>query len=193
MIEQETSNDVIVRAEIAIEIARAIVTACIYELEAQDPAGAKDLPSFAGNFSICSKRIRVGDRDRVENVIALWGHEEGARLSHVHEIIQAASIRPGVKVGTLPARAALASGDSGGASLVGRPDVYRRFMQRCPSLDLRCKLNETRPPGQAPTRLRHRSCPRKSRDLPPEAFGSREKCRNPLLKPGRTGHCRLDL
>lgn len=71
------------------EIARAIVTARIYELEAQDPAGAKDLPSFAGNFSICSERIRVGDRDTLENVIALWGHEEGARLRHVHEIIQA--------------------------------------------------------------------------------------------------------
>ncbi|WP_349436808.1 hypothetical protein [Pararhizobium sp. A13] len=76
MAEQETSNDAIVRAEIAIEImnqAGAIVAARIYELEAQDPAAAEDLRQRRRDLIDLQQRIRVDDRDTVENVIAVWG------------------------------------------------------------------------------------------------------------------------
>lgn len=71
--------------------------------------------------------IRVGERYAVEKVIALWGAtSKGARgkgqgcaprmrLSKPFR----SRIRPGVKVATLPARTASASGDRGGAFLEG--------------------------------------------------------------------------
>lgn len=76
MAEQETSNDAMVRAEIAIEFmnqAPAIVTARTYGLEAQDPAGAEGLRKRRRELFDPQQRIRVDDRDTVENVIALWG------------------------------------------------------------------------------------------------------------------------
>jgi len=49
------------------------VTARIYELEAQDPAAAKDLRQRRHELLDLQQRIRVDDRDMVENVIAVWG------------------------------------------------------------------------------------------------------------------------
>ncbi|WLS00655.1 hypothetical protein [Shinella sumterensis] len=76
MTEQEVSYDVIVRAEIAIEIlnqARAIVTARVYELEESDPDAADALRSRRRDLIALQQSITIADRDSVEDVIAFWG------------------------------------------------------------------------------------------------------------------------
>jgi hypothetical protein len=57
MAEQEISYDAILRSEIAIELlnqARAIVTARVYEVAAQDPQERRACASGAGSVSIRS-------------------------------------------------------------------------------------------------------------------------------------------
>ncbi|AFL55136.1 MULTISPECIES: hypothetical protein [Sinorhizobium] len=76
MPEPETSYDAIVRAEIAIEIvnqARAIVTARVYELEDKEPGAAEELRRRRRELIELQQSIRAGDRDAIENLIALWG------------------------------------------------------------------------------------------------------------------------
>ncbi|WP_338811529.1 hypothetical protein V2V90_24660 (plasmid) [Agrobacterium leguminum] len=76
MTEQEISYDAIIRAEVAIEIlnqARAIVTARIYALETEDPAGAEELRRRRRELVDVQQRIRPEDGDAVENLIAAWG------------------------------------------------------------------------------------------------------------------------
>jgi len=72
---EENAYDMVVRAEIAIEIldrARGIVTARIHELEADDPVAAEDLRRRRLELVDLQHAIHVNDRETVENVIATW-------------------------------------------------------------------------------------------------------------------------
>lgn len=76
MAEQEIRYDAIARTEIAIRIlnlARAIVTARVYELEAQDPAAADRLRDRRRDLLDLQERLAADALDTVENVIAVWG------------------------------------------------------------------------------------------------------------------------
>ena len=73
---QETTLDAIVRAELAIEImnqARGLVSERVAAIEANDPAGAEALRAKRRQLLAVQNRIRVGDREHIEAVIAEWG------------------------------------------------------------------------------------------------------------------------
>ncbi len=71
-----TTFDVIVRAELAIEImnqARGLVSERVAAIEADDPAGAEALRTKRRELLAVQNRIRVGDSEQIEAVIAEWG------------------------------------------------------------------------------------------------------------------------
>lgn len=73
---QITTLDAIVRAELAIEImnqARGLVSERIAAIEANDPAGAEALRAKRRELLAVQNRIRVGDPEQIEAVIAGWG------------------------------------------------------------------------------------------------------------------------
>lgn len=73
---QTTTLDASVRAELAIEImnqARGLVSERIAAIEANDPAGAEALRSKRRALLALQNRIRVGDPEQIEAVIAEWG------------------------------------------------------------------------------------------------------------------------
>lgn len=73
---QTTTLDAIVRAELAIEImnqARGLVSERVAAIEANDPAGAEALRAKRRELLAVQNRIRVGDPDQIEAVIAEWG------------------------------------------------------------------------------------------------------------------------
>lgn len=68
--------DAIVRAELAIEImnqARGLVSERVAAIEANDPAGAEALRAKRRELLAVQNRIRVGDPEQIEAVIAEWG------------------------------------------------------------------------------------------------------------------------
>lgn len=76
MVGQKTSLDAIVRAEIAIEImnqARGVVSERVAAIETDDPAGAEILRGKRRELLEIQTRIRVGDAEQIEAVIAEWG------------------------------------------------------------------------------------------------------------------------
>jgi hypothetical protein len=76
MAEREIRYDAIVRTEIAIRIlnlARAIVTGRVYELEEQDPAAADRLRDRRRDLLDLQERLAADALDTVEKVIAVWG------------------------------------------------------------------------------------------------------------------------
>ncbi|MCB1461512.1 MULTISPECIES: hypothetical protein [Chelativorans] len=73
---QITTLDAIVRAELAIEImnqARGLVSERVAAIEANDPAGAEALRAKRRELLAVQNRIRVGDPEQIEAVIAEWG------------------------------------------------------------------------------------------------------------------------
>lgn len=73
---QTTTLDAIVRTELAIEImnqARGLVSERVAAIEANDPAGAEALRAKRRELLAVQNRIRVGDPEQVEAVIAEWG------------------------------------------------------------------------------------------------------------------------
>ncbi|MFU0507305.1 hypothetical protein [Pseudaminobacter sp. NGMCC 1.201702] len=73
---QTTTLDAIVRAELAIEImnqARGLISERVAAIEANDPAGAEALRAKRREFLAVQNRIRVGDPEQIEAVIAGWG------------------------------------------------------------------------------------------------------------------------
>nr|WP_309402254.1 hypothetical protein [Aminobacter niigataensis]WMD00197.1 hypothetical protein RAR13_28420 [Aminobacter niigataensis] len=73
---QTTTLDAIVRAELAIEImnqARGLVSERVAAIEANDPAGAEALRAKRRELLAVQNRIRVGDTEQIEAVIAKWG------------------------------------------------------------------------------------------------------------------------
>lgn len=73
---QATTLDAIVRAELAIEImnqARGLVSERVAAIEANDPAGAEALRARRRELLTVQNRIRVGDSEQIEAVIAEWG------------------------------------------------------------------------------------------------------------------------
>ena len=76
MTELTTTFDAIVRAELAIEImnqARGLVSERVAAIEANDPAGAEALRAKRRELLAVQNRIRVGDPEQIEAVIAEWG------------------------------------------------------------------------------------------------------------------------
>lgn len=76
MVRQTTTLDAIVRAELAIEImnqARGLVSERVAAIEANDPAGAEALRAKRLELLAVQNRIRVGDSEQIEAVIAEWG------------------------------------------------------------------------------------------------------------------------
>lgn len=76
MDEQQTSYEAIVRAEIAIEImnkARGLVSERVAALEAEYPDDAEALRGKRRELLVILNSIRVGDADRIETVISIWG------------------------------------------------------------------------------------------------------------------------
>ncbi len=72
----QTILDAIVRAELAIEImnqARGLVSERVAAIEADDPAGAEALRTKRRELLAVQNRIRVGDSEQIEAVIAEWG------------------------------------------------------------------------------------------------------------------------
>lgn len=72
----QTILDAIVRAELAIEImnqARGLVSERVAAVEADDPAGAEALREKRRALLAVQSRIRVGDPEQIEAVIAEWG------------------------------------------------------------------------------------------------------------------------
>lgn len=72
----QTTLDAIVRAELAIEImnqARGLVSERVAAIEAHDPAGAEALRAKRRELLAVQNRIRVGDPEQIEAVIAEWG------------------------------------------------------------------------------------------------------------------------
>jgi hypothetical protein len=72
----QTILDAIVRAELAIEImnqARGLVSERVAAIEADDPAGAEALREKRRALLAVQSRIRVGDPEQIEAVIAEWG------------------------------------------------------------------------------------------------------------------------
>lgn len=72
---QITTLDAIVRAELAIEImnqARGLVSERVAAIEANDPASAEVLRTKRRELLAVQNRIRVGDPEHVEAVIAEW-------------------------------------------------------------------------------------------------------------------------
>ena len=70
-----TTLDAIVRAELAIEImnqARGLVSERVVAIEANDPAGAEALRAKRRELLAVQSRIRVGDPEQIEAVIAEW-------------------------------------------------------------------------------------------------------------------------
>ena len=73
---QITTLDAIVRAELAIEImnqARGLVSERVAAIEANDPAGAEALRAKRRELLAVQNRIRVGDPEQIEAVIAEGG------------------------------------------------------------------------------------------------------------------------
>ena len=73
---QTTTLEAIVRAELAIEImnqARGLVSERVAEIEAKDPTGAEELRAKRRELLSVQNRIRVGDPEQIEAVIAEWG------------------------------------------------------------------------------------------------------------------------
>jgi hypothetical protein len=73
---QITTLDAIVRAELAIEImnqARGLVSERVAAIEETDPAGAEALRTKRRELLAVQNRIRVGDAEQIEAVIAEWG------------------------------------------------------------------------------------------------------------------------
>jgi hypothetical protein len=73
---QTTTLDAIVRTELAIEImnqARGLVSERVAAIEANDPAGAEALRAKRRELLAVQNRIRVGDPEQIEAVIAEWG------------------------------------------------------------------------------------------------------------------------
>lgn len=73
---QTTTLEAIVRAELAIEImnqARGLVSERVAAIEANDPAGAEVLRKKRRGLLAVQNRIRVGDPEQIEAVIAAWG------------------------------------------------------------------------------------------------------------------------
>lgn len=73
---QIATLDAIVRAELAIEImnqARGLVSERVAAIEANDPAGAEALRAKRRELLAVQNRIRVGDPEQIEAVIAEWG------------------------------------------------------------------------------------------------------------------------
>ena len=73
---QITTLDAIVRAELAIEImnqARGLVSERVAAIEANDPAGAEALRAKRRELLAVQNRLRGGDPEQIEAVIAEWG------------------------------------------------------------------------------------------------------------------------
>ena len=73
---QITTLDAMVRAELAIEImnqARGLVSERVAAIEANVPAGAEALRAKRRELLAVQNRIRVGDPEQIEAVIAEWG------------------------------------------------------------------------------------------------------------------------
>lgn len=73
---EQTTLDAIVRAELAIEImnqARGLVSERVAAIEADDPSGAEALRAKRRELLAVQSRIRVGDAEQIEAVIAEWG------------------------------------------------------------------------------------------------------------------------
>lgn len=73
---QPTTLEAIVRAELAIEImnqARGLVSERVAAIEANDAAGAEALRAKRRELLTVQNRIRVGDPEQIEAVIAEWG------------------------------------------------------------------------------------------------------------------------
>lgn len=76
MDQQQTSYEAIVRAQIAIAImnkARGMVSERVAALEAVDPAGAEALRGKRRDLLAIHNGIRVGETDRIEALICVWG------------------------------------------------------------------------------------------------------------------------
>lgn len=76
MDEQQTSYEAIVRADIAVEImnkARGLVSERVVALEADDPDEAETLRGKRRELLAIQNSLRVGDADRIETVISIWG------------------------------------------------------------------------------------------------------------------------
>lgn len=76
MDEQKTSYEAIVRADIAIEImnrARGLVTERVAALEADNADEAETLREKRRELLAIQNSIRVGNADRIETVISIWG------------------------------------------------------------------------------------------------------------------------
>ncbi|MFU0505371.1 hypothetical protein [Pseudaminobacter sp. NGMCC 1.201702] len=73
---QPTTLEAIVRAELAIEImnqARGLVSERVAAIEANDAVGAEALRAKRRELLTVQNRIRVGDPEQIEAVIAEWG------------------------------------------------------------------------------------------------------------------------
>lgn len=85
----QTTLDTIVRAELAIKImnqARGLVSERVAAIEATDPAGAEALRAKRRELLAVQNRIRVGDLEQIEAVIAEWGPQVKDAVSFWREL-----------------------------------------------------------------------------------------------------------